>query len=318
MAVARGFSGIVDALLAAGADPNIPGHQDFTPLMAAQDVEMARCLLDHGADVNAHHPEAGTALLFAVSDANNDTSFVSLLLERGADVNASRRDGYTSLMIAVVKDRIDILKLLLAADPAVHINQQQVMGFTALFFSTAKNHLIAAKLLLEAGACPRVVSIEGHVPLMCCQTPESVTMLVDAAPDLINHACNKGRRAIGYLTSLNLLEELFASSARHNIQIDVNHEDVNGDTALHIAMMQRNGPAAVQLLLDKGAKVFGVGYGATTVLMKPFFSVENQPVIEAPEEVADSTINECLKIVMDHMLSVDMVDASVPVSASAQ
>jgi ankyrin repeat protein len=144
-------------------------------------------------------------------------------------------------------------------------------------------------------------------------------MLVNADPDAVNHACNKGRRALAYLTSLDLLEELFASSARHNVDIEVNHADINGDTALHMVLLKRSGPAAVQLLLDKGADVFGVGPGATTVLMRPFSAINGAPPFaEEAEEAADSTASECLRLLMEHTLSVSAADASTPVPVSAR
>jgi serine/threonine-protein phosphatase 6 regulatory ankyrin repeat subunit B len=310
-AVRMNFPRIIDALLAAGADPNIANNQELTPLMVARNADMAQRLLDGGADVNACSPARGTALTMAVADPDKDASLVALLLARGADVNKPRSDGCSALMLAVYKD---IVKLLLAADPPAELDQQDNTGKTALYIAVQENHLIVAELLLKAGACPRTATNDGEIPLMRCKTPEFVKMLVDAAPDAVNHTCNTGRRALAYLTYLGLLEELFASSARHNIHIDVNHADVNGDTALHMAMLRRAGPAAVQLLLDKGADVFGVGSGATTVLMKPFSSIDGvPPVAEGAVTVADWTISECLRPVMEHMLSVSAADASTPV-----
>jgi hypothetical protein len=182
-------------------------------------------------------------------------------------------------MIAASKGRVDVMKLLLAADPPVKLNQQQTdEGHTALFIAVMHNHVTTMQLLLEAGASPRIADTNGVLPLNVCKSPEAVKMLVDAAPELVNHTCSKGGRALAYLTNRDLLEELFASCARHNIQIDVNHADVDGDTALHMAMMERTGSSGVQLLLEKGAGVFGVGYRGTTVLMKPFLSVDQDVV----------------------------------------
>jgi hypothetical protein len=140
-------------------------------------------------------------------------------------------------------------------------------------------------------------------------------MLVDAAPDLVNHTCSKGGRALAYLTRLATLQELFASSARHGIQIDVNHADVDGDTALHVAMMVKTGPGAVELLLEKGADVFGVGSEDATVLMKPFPDDHEDEAEEENDEEdekrIDLTISDSLKALLDHVLSLD-VAAPVP------
>jgi hypothetical protein len=173
-----------------------------------------------------------------------------------------------------------------------------------------ENHLRAMAPLLDAGADPRIATNAGIVPLAFSQVPEAVKMLVDAASDTVNHTCNKGRRALAYLTRLDLLEELFASSTRHNIQIDVNHADINGDTALHMAMLSWSGPEAVKLLLEKGADVFGVGYGGTTVLMKPFLHVDEAVIgdeylsfqLSGELEDADANISASFKTILDHML----------------
>ena len=58
-AVAAGSREIVAALLSAGADVNARQEGEFTPLMAAEqdeDVDMARLLMDHGAEESATPP----------------------------------------------------------------------------------------------------------------------------------------------------------------------------------------------------------------------------------------------------------------------
>jgi ankyrin repeat protein len=328
IAVNRKFPRIVDALLAAGADPNIADVVGYTPLMMTRDVEMARRLLDGGADVNEmnmRRQDGTTALIFAI-ESEKDTSFVALLLERGADVTASLDIGWNSLMRAADMNRVDVMKLLLAADPPAELNYQDDQGQTALFSATVMNSLPSARLLLDAGACPRTADIHGLIPLMRCTSPESIKMMVDAAPDMVNHVCNQGRRALSYFTSLDVLKALFASCARHDVHVDVNHADVNGDTALHLAMLSWSGPEAVKLLLEKGADVLGVGYGGTTVLMKPFLIDEGDHVvrefgIRVPDELhedddlADSSISACFEALIHHVLLRGVVIASESVHA---
>jgi ankyrin repeat protein len=312
LAVNKNSHCMVDALLAAGADPNLSGNYGLTPLMLAQDTDMAQHLLDGGADVNACSPSGDTILLHAVG-SGLDTSFVSLLLERGADVNACKDNGWNSIMLTVYNRRMDFLQLLLAADPRAELNRQDAEGHTALFLAVLVLQPMIAKLLLDAGASPQLFKVIGFIPLMHCKTPELIKMLVDAAPETVNHTCSKGRGALAYLTSSDLLEEMFTSSARH-VDIEVNHADASGDTALHIAMLKRSGAKAVEMLLENGADVFGVGCGDTTVVMKPFLPVDHDVVMReyrhaglpdaAPGcDVADETISSCLKIVLDRVIA---------------
>jgi ankyrin repeat protein len=325
VALRKNYPRIVDALIDAGANPNIVDDEGLTPLMVVHDVEMARRLLDGGADADLCLQDGTTALIYAI-ESHKDTSFVALLLERGADVNASLDNGWHSLMLAGGLNRVDVMKLLLAADPPAELNHQDDQGQTALLSAISTNHLPVARLLLDAGACPRIADINGMIPLMFCLSPESVRMLIDAAPDMVNHVCSKGRRALSFLTSLDVLQELFASCARHNIRVDVNHADVNGDTTLHMAMLSWSEPETVKLLLEKGADVLGVGYGGTTVLMKPFLIDEGDPTEEEfgirvsdelydDDDLADSSISACFEVMIHHILSRGVAVASVSAHA---
>jgi hypothetical protein len=141
----------------------------------------------------------------------------------------------------------------------------------------------------------------------------AVGLLVDAAPAMVNHVDGRGRRALAYLARHATLAALLSSSAEYSIPVDVNHADVNGDTALHMAMLRGAGPRAVKLLLEKGADVFSVGYGGTTVLMKPFLTVDQgviaakyadcEPYDGRSRELADTATSDCLEAVLDRALS---------------
>ena len=96
---------MVKALLDRGAKVNATDENGATVLMAAVGAgrpEIARLLLDRGANVNAKagpkHVVGATALVLAVGFGQ--TSMVTLLLERGADVNARGHRGETALMVA--------------------------------------------------------------------------------------------------------------------------------------------------------------------------------------------------------------------------
>ena len=89
-------------LLENGADVNFRDLHGKTALMHACErcsVEMARILIDHGADLNAQCQLARkTALMYAVTRQTRPV--LQLLLDRGADVNLRNVDGYTALTLA--------------------------------------------------------------------------------------------------------------------------------------------------------------------------------------------------------------------------
>jgi ankyrin repeat protein len=105
LAVFFGHRDATEALLAAGAEVNLASRESMkvTPLQSAaagRRLEIARLLIDHGANVNASQPDMGfTALHEAAS--NGDIEFAKLLLDHGADINAKMTDGKTPLAFAL-------------------------------------------------------------------------------------------------------------------------------------------------------------------------------------------------------------------------
>jgi ankyrin repeat protein len=91
LAALNGNAAMVDQLIKAGADPNMPQTPyGDTPLMLASRTgrtDAITVLLDHGAQVNTKETWGGTtALMWAVSERHS--AAVKLLIDHGADVNA--------------------------------------------------------------------------------------------------------------------------------------------------------------------------------------------------------------------------------------
>ncbi len=106
------------------ATVNTYSHDGWTPLHLAAffgHTEVARSLLDRGADVNARSRSSRFARentpLHAAA-ANRQTKVAELLLERGADVNARDGHGFTPLGLAA-GSHSDILVILLLDRGAV-------------------------------------------------------------------------------------------------------------------------------------------------------------------------------------------------------
>jgi ankyrin repeat protein len=115
LAVFFGQPKAVKTLLDAGADVNLASRESMkvTPLAsasAARQLEIARVLIEHGADVNARAASDFTPL--HESAASGKTDFAQLLLEHGADPNAKASDGKTPLDYAREHNREEMVELL--------------------------------------------------------------------------------------------------------------------------------------------------------------------------------------------------------------
>jgi ankyrin repeat protein len=160
IAATNGSSSVVQALLAAGADPGVRSADGATPLMTAAasgSVEAVAFLLERGADVNATDDAQGqSALMFA--SASNRAAVVKELVRRGAHIAA------TSKLVVLGKptsygsadapaktgspfaDRIGRAKVERRA------RARATGGLAALHFAARNGQLAAARALVESGA----------------------------------------------------------------------------------------------------------------------------------------------------------------------
>ena len=117
LAVFFGHADTVDALLAAGADVNLTSQESMKmpPLgsaMAVQRNDIARTLIEHGANVNGKAVNDLTALHTAAARGNLEAA--KLLLDHGADINAASTDGKTALAYAEERNHPEVVDFLSA------------------------------------------------------------------------------------------------------------------------------------------------------------------------------------------------------------
>ncbi|HMQ06884.1 MAG TPA: ankyrin repeat domain-containing protein [Saprospiraceae bacterium] len=106
---------IVNLLLKLGANPNIASKNPLkvAPIHSAcaiSDIDIAKLLIEFGADVNTKQIQGVTPLHSAAH--NGHTNLTILLLENGADVNAKMDDGKTPLMMANEKNFNETAEIL--------------------------------------------------------------------------------------------------------------------------------------------------------------------------------------------------------------
>jgi ankyrin repeat protein len=91
LAAQRGSASVIDALVKAGADVNLPTVNGTTPLMAAAasgELAAVKTLVERGAEIEATDKYRGqTALMYAA--ASNRAEVITFLASRGANVRAT-------------------------------------------------------------------------------------------------------------------------------------------------------------------------------------------------------------------------------------
>lgn len=117
VAIFHGDAGLVGELVAAGADVDAnvftTGRTALLQALEDRKFDIARMLIDAGADVNRHKDGQTTPLMAAVAAGRND--LVRALIEKGAEVNVRADDGRTALSIAEAGGQQAIAEILLKA-----------------------------------------------------------------------------------------------------------------------------------------------------------------------------------------------------------
>lgn len=118
------------------------------------DLELAKLLIEKGADVNAKEWDGSTPL--HVVAFNGSLEFAKLLIEKGADVNCKDKNAFTPLHLAA-DDKLEVIELLI--EKGAYLNAKNELGYTALHCAALYNSVEVAKLLIEKGAD---VNIKNH------------------------------------------------------------------------------------------------------------------------------------------------------------
>ncbi|HEY1461205.1 MAG TPA: ankyrin repeat domain-containing protein [Casimicrobiaceae bacterium] len=150
VAARAGWQPTVDVLLKAGAKVDAKNSFGDTAIMVASlngHLVLVKTFFARGAEIN---PPGWTPLAYAA--ANGQTDVARYLLDIGANINAASANGTTPLMMAVRGGHADTVDLLLAkgADPNLR-NQNDA---SALAWATRGGFDSIEKSLLKRGAKP--------------------------------------------------------------------------------------------------------------------------------------------------------------------
>lgn len=212
--------------------------------------EVAKILLERGANVNLQNHDGTTALFEATSVKS--TELLKLLLNYGANIDLRDNDGNTALTTFAWSMDIDIMKAFL--ENGANPNLQDKWGQTALHKVTeCRNSKIeSVMILLDKGANPNLQDNDGRTALMntsSCGSTEIVKLLLKkgANPNLLNNMGNSAlMNCVCSKSKPETVRLLLENGANPNIQS-------NGYTALYMASITDGQEEVVELLKKSGA-----------------------------------------------------------------
>jgi hypothetical protein len=148
-----GRTEIARLLIEHGANVNAAMYNGVTPLMNAASrgyPEIAGLLVEHGANVNLAAKNGGTPLINAT--INGHTEIARMLIEHGANVNTADSEGITPLINATYHGRTEITRLLI--EHGANANVAARNGSTPFSNAIGLGNFLIAKDLLNSGAKP--------------------------------------------------------------------------------------------------------------------------------------------------------------------
>ncbi|XP_054655339.1 E3 ubiquitin-protein ligase MIB2 isoform X1 [Dunckerocampus dactyliophorus] len=239
VAAHQGHMEVVKALLQANGSIEVKDEDGDTALhytAFGNQAEIARMLLNKGANVNLLNNSMCTALHIAVNKGFTDV--VRVLTEHSADVNLQDSYGDTPLHDAIAKDFRNIIEILVVV-PNIDFTQQNHRGFNLLHHAALKgNKLATEKILGRARQLVDVKKEDGFSALHLASLNnhhDVAEILIKEGRCDINIRNNRNQTALQLAVTqghTNLVQRLVAEGA------DVNMEDEDGDTAMHVALLR--------------------------------------------------------------------------------
>jgi ankyrin repeat protein len=199
-----------------GADPNM-----YTPLFWVKTVEMARVLLDNGADVGQVDDDLNTALFHI----ENLDVVRYLVEERHADVNRRNKEGKT---VIHAHRTVNIIRYFIGR--GVDVNAADTKGRTVLM-NFCLDLDVVRFLVLEARINASLRDGNGRVAIFYFQDRRTLEFLVKEAKIDVNACDNTGKTALMVQSNFGKIATAFFIEV---LGANPNIRDVNGNTVAHM------------------------------------------------------------------------------------
>ena len=236
---------IGDIIIISGIVENNNGWSPLHSAVKKGDKEICELLIDNGADIYAE-TDGGWSVLHILSIMGNK-ELAGYFMGVGLDVNIVDSKGYSPLHFASAFGYEELVKLFILE--GADVNLRNVYGESPLHFASAAGNKEVAELLISVGADVNVMDNYGYLPLdlaVLFDNMEVGMMLASNGsfvcdyPSFLRFAVLKNNR--------ELVKMLIEAG------VDVNVEDNDGNTLLHLAL-RHNFEEIAMLLMAKGSDI---------------------------------------------------------------
>ncbi len=235
------------SLLEKGSDPNAQNTNGESPIfnaVKANNIEAIQLLLQNGADRNLRNYLGDTIVHYSIRW--NAGEAARLAINNGFDINAQNLAGKTPLHQAARNGKIDMLTLLLQEGANIHA--ADTAGRTPVMDAIQAQNIQNVRVLFANGASASIPDMYGRNAYHEAVETENIELvgIVNAAGGNALARDTHGR------TPLSLVFNKDISLVKAVLTNDIDLTDSDGNTPLHISVVNLTSNEIVDFLLDIG------------------------------------------------------------------